>query len=80
MSTIPGLLLLIFLLVGVTGTVFWIIALVDALRFTDAEWTAAGQNKLVYVLVLIFLGFIGALVYWFVARPELVKRAPAVTT
>ena len=55
---------------------FWIWSLVDAIQRPDADWEQAGQNKLVWILVLIFIGFIGSIIYLLVARPSLeeVKR------
>jgi hypothetical protein len=50
---------------------FWVWMLIDALRnkaLTDNE-------KLVWVLVIVFLHFLGALIYFFVAR----SRPAAVT-
>jgi len=42
----------------------------------DSNWAAADQNKLLYVLLMIFLGVIGTIVYVVVARPAL-RRAGA---
>ncbi|MCP4227119.1 MAG: hypothetical protein GY773_27560 [Actinomycetia bacterium] len=61
----------IFVLLLVPRFIFWIWSLLDALRRPDADWEQAGQNKLVWVLVLIFIGFIGSIIYLLVARPAL---------
>jgi heme/copper-type cytochrome/quinol oxidase subunit 2 len=66
-----GLVFLFLLVFGLLGFGLWIWALVDAVQRSDADWEQAGQNKLVWVLILIFLGVIGALVYLVVARPRL---------
>ena len=57
--------------VAVLGTVFWVLALVDLLRRPGWQWPAAGQNQLVWVLVVVLGQLIGAIIYWLVARPAL---------
>jgi hypothetical protein len=71
-----GFVFLFILVFGLGGFVLWIWALVDAVQRSDADWEQAGQNKLVWILILIFLGLIGSLIYLFVARPQLeeIKR------
>lgn len=59
------------LLVGLAVTVWWLLMLVQALRTPDGVWAAAGQSKILYVLLMIFLGWLGALLYVFIARPGL---------
>ena len=66
-----GLFILVILFLGFAGFVFWVWALVDALRRSDAEWVRADQSKLVWILVMIFLGVLGSLIYLMVARPAL---------
>ena len=60
------------LLVGVVSIgsmVLWIWALIDVLQKEVDE-----QNtKLIWVLVIVLAGWIGALIYLFVRRPERVK-------
>jgi DMSO reductase anchor subunit len=71
-----GIFFLLFGAIAIAGFVFWIWSLVDAIQRPDSEWEQAGQNKLVWILVLIFIGFIGSIIYLLVARPSLeeVKR------
>ncbi|HET6804135.1 MAG TPA: PLDc N-terminal domain-containing protein [Frateuria sp.] len=52
-------------------TVLWLAALVDALRVPDPVWARAGQGKLLWVLVVVLAGVIGALLYAVMARPAL---------
>jgi hypothetical protein len=61
----------LFLLVFLAGGALWLYALVDVLRADDAAFAAAGQNKIVWVLLIVFLGFIGAILYLAIARPKL---------
>jgi hypothetical protein len=64
----------VFLVVGLVTTVIWLWALVDALRISDERWAAAGQSKLIWVLVIVLLGVLGALLYALIARPALAAR------
>ncbi len=67
---------LVMLALGVASTVFWIWMLVDLLRRPDQQYAAAGHNKVVWLLVVIFGHFLGALIYLLVARPELQRFPP----
>ncbi|MER7604347.1 hypothetical protein [Nocardioides sp. NPDC127503] len=67
-SLIGGILLL---LVWFALTVWWLVMLVQALRTPDSVWAAADQSKILYVLLMIFLGWLGALLYVVIARPRL---------
>jgi Phospholipase_D-nuclease N-terminal/Protein of unknown function (DUF2516) len=78
MSAATGIfavLVLVFLVVGLAGTVFWLWALVDVLRRPDQQYTAAGQNKVLWLLVVLLGHFIGALIYLLLARPQLERVA-----
>lgn len=57
--------------VALAGFVVWIWALVDALGRPDSTWEEIGHSKLVWIIVLIFLGFVGGLVYFLTARRQL---------
>ena len=77
-SGVGGVLLLFFLVMlalALASTVFWVWMLVDVLRRPDQQFAAAGQNKVLWVLVVVFGHFLGALIYLLVARPEL-ERFP----
>ena len=59
----------VFFCIGVLGTIFWIWMLVDAIRnkgLSDGE-------KVGWVLAIVFLHFLGSLLYFFIGRP---KRLP----
>lgn len=62
---------IVLLLVWFALTVWWLVMLVQALRTPDSVWAAAGQSKILYVLLMIFLGWLGALLYVVIARPTL---------
>ena len=56
----------LFLVIGLLGTIFWIWMLVDCAtkeRNQDTE-------KIVWILIILFTHFIGALLYLFVGRPR----------
>jgi len=60
-------LLILLLLFGVLP--IW--GIIDAAMRPDSVWLAAGQSKIVWVLVQVFLWTIGAAVYFFAIRPKL---------
>jgi Protein of unknown function (DUF2510)/Phospholipase_D-nuclease N-terminal len=61
--------------IWVCGLVFWIYALVDAIRWPDHLYNAAGSDKVAWILVVALANWIGGLVYWFVIRNKLVALA-----
>jgi hypothetical protein len=58
-------LLLFVLLVGLVGTAFWIWMLVECATKESDQ----GNEKLIWILIVIFTHFIGALIYFIVRRP-----------
>ncbi len=60
--TIPLIGLLIFGL----GFAFWVWMVVDCATNEPAE----GNEKLVWILVIVLAQFVGALIYFFVRRPK----------
>ncbi|WP_435746928.1 DUF2516 family protein [Nocardioides sp. SYSU DS0663] len=70
---------IIFVVVTLLALALWLWALVDALRFTEQEWEAAGQSRNLWLVLLVGallagIPFVAALVYLFWPRPAL-KRA-----
>ena len=59
----------IFMVFFIANIVMVIWALVDAIRVPDDSMFKAG-NKLIWVLVIVFTGLIGAIIYLVVGRPE----------
>ena len=57
-----GFAIVLFTAVMVAGLAFWIWALVDAIRVPDDSLYKSG-TKLVWVLVIVLIGFIGAIIY-----------------
>jgi Phospholipase_D-nuclease N-terminal len=62
--TIAFLFFVVFLVVGLTATAFWLWMLIDCIMST----TINGTEKIVWLLVIIFTHFIGALIYFLVKR------------
>jgi hypothetical protein len=61
-------LVIVFLLLGIASLVVWIWALVDAVKVPDDSMFKSG-NKLVWILVIVLAGVIGAIVYLVVGKP-----------
>jgi hypothetical protein len=61
---------LFFLLLGITGVVFWAWMIVDCAQNEPNQ----GNDKIVWILIIIFTNWIGALIYYFVRRPERIAR------
>ena len=61
---IGGLSLLLALVFGALVFVFWIWMLVDAIKNPRLN----GTERIVWVLVIVFLHFLGALIYFFAGR------------
>lgn len=71
--------LIIVLAVLLLFVAFPIWGIIDAATRPDSEWAVADQNKIVWLLVQVFLWMIGSLVYFLAIRPKLVqaRRGPA---
>jgi len=64
---------LVVLVLALGSFVWWLIMLIEALRIPSPAWQAADQNQVLYVLLMVFLGVIGTILYMAVARPRLVR-------
>lgn len=65
------LVLLTAIVAGSALIIWWLAQLIHAIRTPTSTWTEADQNQLAHVLMLIFLGPIGALIYVATAKPLL---------
>lgn len=72
---VPAGSLIVLAVLGL-GAAVWLWSLIDAVRTDDQTWSAAGQNKLVWVVVIILLSLLGTILYVAIPRPAL-KRVPA---
>jgi hypothetical protein len=68
----------VFWLFFIANIVLVIWALVDAIKVPDDSMFQAG-NKLIWVLVILFAGFVGAIIYFVVGRPPGQGRGPRST-
>jgi hypothetical protein len=60
---------LIFLMgavIGIGGTILWIWTIIDCATKEPSE----GNDKIVWILVIVFTHWIGSLIYIFVRRPQ----------
>lgn len=60
------LLFLFFILIGIASTVFWIVEIVDVVKRDFQE----PNNKVIWLLVIIFLHFFGAILYYFIGKQQ----------
>jgi hypothetical protein len=58
------------ILLGIVGTVFWIWALIDCATKEPNE----GNQKIVWILVIVFTHFLGAVLYVLIRRPDRVRQ------
>lgn len=57
---------IIFFGFGIIGTLFWLWMLIDCATKEPSE----GNDKLIWIIIIIFTHVLGALVYFFVRRPK----------
>jgi hypothetical protein len=75
-----SILFLLLAVAGIAGFAIWMLALLEVLRTPDEVWREAGQDRLVWALVVVFLSFVGAVLFLLIARPQLerVRARPIV--
>jgi len=61
---------LLFLIIGVGGTALWIWMIVDCATKEPSE----GNDKLVWILIIVLTHWIGALIYLLVRRPKRIEQ------
>jgi hypothetical protein len=59
----------IFLPLLLLATIFWIWMLVDCATKEPSE----GNEKIIWILVIIFTHLLGALIYYLIRRPERIR-------
>ena len=69
----PEILILLMLLFGFVLPIWGI---VDAATKPDHVWAAAGQSKVLWIILQIVLGTLGAIIYFAAIRPKLVAAPP----
>ena len=68
---VPPLLFVLIAIVGVGGMLLWVGALVDAVQYDDAAFTAIGRDKRPTVLLVLFTWGFGGAWYWLRVKPRL---------
>jgi hypothetical protein len=73
-SAWAAFILLLFLVLGLAPLAMLIVALVDIVRRPDWQWRLSGQEKTLWLLLVILINFLAipSLIYWFRIRPKLV--------
>lgn len=66
MVTLGLLFFLAALAIGTLGTVFWLWMLIDC----ATKEPSTGNDKLIWMLVILFTHLLGALIYYFARRPQ----------
>jgi predicted cation transporter len=57
---------LLIALVGLIGTAFWVWMLIDC----ATNEPSVGNDKLVWIIVIVFTQFVGAIIYYFVRHTK----------
>ncbi len=53
------------LLIGVVGIILWVIMLIDVIQREEKDFHSTGKDdKMIWLLVLLLTGYIGALIYY----------------
>ena len=65
----------VFGLLSVAGMVFWIIKIIEVARIPEHQYRAAGTEKLTWLLVVALTGAIGALIWHFARRADVLAAA-----
>ena len=65
-----GILILFAIVINLVLIVFWLWMLIDCATKEPSE----GNDKVIWILILIFTGWIGGLIYFFVRRPQRIAQ------
>ena len=69
-ALLPILFILFFLVLGIGGTILWIWMIVDCATKERSE----GNDKVVWILIIIFTHWVGALIYLLFRRPKRIRE------
>jgi hypothetical protein len=64
-----GICTLLGAVIWLAGMAFWIWMIVDCVT----NEPGVGNDKLIWVLIIVFLPLLGSLIYYFVRRPERIR-------
>ena len=66
MAVLGSLFFLLFVVLGMGGTILWVWMLIDCATREPSD----GNDKIIWMLVILFTNLLGALIYYFVRRPQ----------
>ena len=69
-SLVPCVCFPIFGSLGLLVTVLWIMMIIEVVQKEPSE----GNDKIIWLLVVILLHWLGALIYFLVRRPERIRK------
>jgi hypothetical protein len=69
---IGSLFFLTLVALALAGTVFWILMIIEC----ATKEPSYGNDKLTWILIIIFTHWVGALIYYFVRRPQRIAQLP----
>ena len=69
MSLIPIFLILFVFVFVIGGTILWVWMIIDCATNEPSE----GNEKIVWILVMVFTHLIGSLIYLLIRRPERIR-------
>lgn len=67
--------LILFFGAYAAGIVFWIMKIVEVARIPDHQFRAAGSDKTAWILVVVLAQIIGALIWHFAKRSDVLQAA-----
>jgi len=71
-AILPAFILVLFAgTIGILGMIFWVWMLIDCAMNEPSE----GNDKVIWVIIIIFTHIIGAMLYFFVRRPARIRAA-----
>src|ERR1700712_1041006 len=76
---VAGVFFLLFFAAMIAGLVYWILKVVEVVQIPEQQYRAAGTDKTTWVLVVVLVGLVGALVWQFAKRDEVLRAAGALT-
>jgi len=65
-AVLGSLFFLLFVVLGMGGTILWVWMLIDCATREPSD----GNDKIIWMLVILFTHLLGALIYYFVRRPQ----------
>ena len=72
MDVVGGIFFAVFGLVWLAAAIYWVVALVEVCRIPDQQYRAAATDKTVWIIVVAVAGIIGALVWRFAKRKQVI--------